>query len=95
MAHAEEAREAPAFRLLEDGKPESGVKITVIPGGIRYRDQLGQTDLTTDAKGEVAVNWTQPGMYWMQASVTDARTSTPEAKERRANYVTTVEVMAQ
>lgn len=89
------AGEAATFRFLLDGKPATGVKVTVIPGGIRYRDQLNQMDLTTDAKGEVAVNWPQPGMYWMQASVTDARTSTPEAKERRTSHVTTVEVMAQ
>lgn len=87
--------EAAQFRFLLDGKPAAGLKVTVIPGGIRYRDQLGQIDLTTDAKGQVAVNWPQPGLYWMQASVTDAKVSNPKAAERRASYVTTLEVLAQ
>lgn len=87
--------EAGQFRFLLDGKPAAGLKVTVIPGGTRYRDQSGQTDLTTDAGGAFTVNWPQPGMYWLQASVTDAKVSTPKATERRASYVTTLEVMAQ
>ncbi len=83
------------FRFLLDGKPAAGVKVVVVPGGVRYRDQLGQLDLTADAKGEVTVNWSHAGMYWLQASVTDTRASTPQATERRASYVATLEVMAQ
>jgi uncharacterized GH25 family protein len=89
------AGEPGRFRFLLDGKPAAGVKVTVIPGGIRYRDQLGQMDLATDDKGEVSVNWPQPGMYWMQASVSDDKTSTPKATQRRSGYAATLEVMAQ
>lgn len=89
------AGEAGRFRFLLDGEPASALKVTVIPGGIRYRDQLGQMDLVTDAKGEVAISWPQPGLYWMQASVNDAKVSNPKATERRASYVTTLEVLAQ
>ena len=34
---------APAsFRLLLDGKPAPDLKVTVVPGGNRYRDKLGE-----------------------------------------------------
>lgn len=89
------AGEPAKFRFLLDGKPAAGVKVTIIPGGIRYRNQLDEMTLTADAGGEIAVNWSHPGFYWLQASVTDARTSMPKATERRSSYVTTLEVMAQ
>src|SRR3546814_17635794 len=64
--------EAGQFRFRLDGKPAAGVKVTVIPGGIRYRNRLNQMDLTADADGLVSINWPEPGMYWMQASIEDA-----------------------
>src|SRR3546814_695873 len=88
------AGEAGQFRFLLDGKPAAGVKVTVIPGGIRYRNRLNQMDLTADADGLVSINWPEPGMYWMQASIEDAAASAPRATQRRAGYVTTLEVMA-
>ena len=33
------------FRFLLDGKPAAGIEVSVIPGGIRYRDQLGEMKL--------------------------------------------------
>ena len=65
--------EAATFQFLLDGKPASGLKVTVIPGGIRYRDALNQIDLKTDANGKVAVNWPQPGMYWLNATLPGER----------------------
>ena len=50
------AGEAATFQFLLDGKPAAGLPVTVIPGGIRYRDQLGQMDLQTGADGKVEVN---------------------------------------
>src|SRR3546814_4107961 len=47
------AGEAATFQFLLDGKPAASQPVTVIPGGIRYRDQLGQIDLTTGADGKV------------------------------------------
>src|SRR3546814_11157477 len=80
--------EAGQFRFLLDGKPAAGVKVTVLPGGIRYRNRLNQMDLTADADGLVSINWPAPGMSWMQASLEDAAARTPRARQRRAGYVT-------
>ncbi|PZQ22064.1 MAG: DUF4198 domain-containing protein [Sphingopyxis macrogoltabida] len=92
------AGEAASFQFLIDGKPAANFPVTVIPGGIRYRDQLGQMDLTTDANGKVDVTWPEPGMYWVNVTTPRAEgegdASGPPALARRASYVTTLEVMA-
>ncbi|MBZ9647049.1 DUF4198 domain-containing protein [Sphingobium sp. 3R8] len=110
--------EAATFQFLLDGKPAAGLKVTVIPGGIRYRDALGQIDLTTDKDGKVAVTWPQPGLYWLNASIGGGREGGPGGPggeggaggagappaprpqapagppQRRAAYITTLEVLA-
>ncbi len=91
------AGEEATFQFLLDGKPAAGLPVTVIPGGIRYRDQLGQIDLKTGTDGKVAVSWPEAGMYWLnvttpQASGADEGALQPIA--RRASYVTTLEVLA-
>jgi uncharacterized GH25 family protein len=65
--------ESATFQFLLDGKPAAGLKVTVIPGGIRYRDALGQMDLVADKDGKVAINWAQPGLYWLNASIGGGR----------------------
>ncbi len=75
--------------------------MTVIPGGIRYRNDLGQMDLKTDAEGKVLINWAEPGLYWVNVTTPRAEgegegppcgmSATPQ---RRASYVTTLEVLA-
>jgi len=82
------------FRLVLDGKPAANLKVTVIPGGNRYRDKLGDMTLNTDADGKFTVTWPNAGMYWMEASVRDGSSSAPNVKQRRANYVATFEVLA-
>jgi uncharacterized GH25 family protein len=94
--------EAATFQFLLDGQPAAGLKVTVIPGGIRYRDSLGQMDLTADQDGKVSVTWPQPGMYWLNASVGGRREGGPGAdadasddpSPRRASYISTLEVLA-
>ena len=92
------AGEVATFQFLLDGKPAAGLPVTVIPGGIRYRDQLGQMDLQTGSDGKVEINWTGPGLYWL--NVTTPRTAreegaaAPAGPQRRASYVTTLEVLA-
>jgi uncharacterized GH25 family protein len=39
------------FKLLLDGKPAPGVKVEIVRGGIRYRNQLGEATVTTDDSG--------------------------------------------
>lgn len=92
------AGETATFQFLLDGKPAAGLPVTVIPGGIRYRDQLGQIDLKTGADGTVAINWPEPGMYWLNVTTPQAEREDgaggPPPLARRASYVTTLEVMA-
>ncbi|MBB5707914.1 DUF4198 domain-containing protein [Sphingopyxis panaciterrulae] len=89
------AGEAATFQFLLDGKPAAGLPVTVIPGGIRYRDQLGQIDLTTGADGKVEITWPEPGMYWLNVTTPRApREEGAAAPQRRASYVTTLEVLA-
>lgn len=107
------AGEAATFQFLLDGKPAAGLKVTAIPGGIRYRDSLGQMDLVTGQDGKVTINWPQPGMYWLNATLGGGREGgeamgAPAAggapaqqsqrpagpPQRRASYVTTLEVLA-
>ena len=76
-----------------DGKPASNVKVTVVPGGGRYRDKLGEMSLTTDADGKISITWPEPGMYWMEAVVRDDKGPVKELKLRRAGYIATLEVL--
>lgn len=69
--------EAASFQFLLDGKPAADLKVTVIPGGIRYRDQLGQMDLKTGADGKVSITWPTPGMYWVNVSTGGERGEGP------------------
>lgn len=92
------AGEAATFQFLFDGKPTAGLPVTVIHGGIRYRDQLGKMDLTTGADGKVEVTWAEPGMYWLNVTTPQVESEegegAPPPLARRASYVTTLEVLA-
>lgn len=85
--------EKATFALQIDGQPAKDVEVTVTPGATRYRDKLGDITVKTDAKGQFSVTWPQPGMYWIEASARDDKTSVPQAKERRLTYAATLEVM--
>lgn len=89
------AGEAAEFIFLLDGKPAADVEISVIPGGNRYRDDLGEITAKTDAEGKVSITWPNAGMYWLEAEMkTDKGVSKP-ATERRASYSATLEVLPQ
>jgi uncharacterized GH25 family protein len=88
------------FRFLLDGKPASGIDVSVIPGGIRYRDQLGEMKRVTDAEGLVGIDWPTPGMYWISARHAEGRgqgqpAGTFEKPLRRTGYSATLEVLPQ
>ncbi|HLU91757.1 MAG TPA: DUF4198 domain-containing protein [Pedomonas sp.] len=87
--------EAATFRFLLDGKPASGLKVVAVPGGTRYRNQPVELTAEADANGEVSLTFPAPGMYWLEAEVSDDKTSLPQASARRAAYVMTFEVMPQ
>lgn len=85
--------ETSRFILHLDGKPLPNVEVSIIRGGVRYRDQVGEMLVRTDGKGKFSVTWPQAGMYWLEASFTDDRTTVPAAGERRVSYALTLEVM--
>lgn len=87
--------EKATFRLLLDGKPASGIKVTAIAGATRYRDAAGELNATTAADGSFSFTWPAAGMYWMSASAEDNKVSVKQATERRLAYTATLEVLPQ
>jgi uncharacterized GH25 family protein len=83
------------FKLLLDGKPAPDVEVEIVRGGIRYRNQLGDVKVKTDKDGVFKYTWPEPGMYWLEASVSDDKAEFKEAKERRASYAVTLEVLPE
>ncbi|HEX5484803.1 MAG TPA: DUF4198 domain-containing protein [Limnobacter sp.] len=62
------AKDTSRFRLFLDGKPAANMKVSVVPGGVRYRGVLNEMLVSTNAGGEFEVTWPQAGMYWLHAS---------------------------
>jgi uncharacterized GH25 family protein len=89
------AGEQATFRLLLDGKPATQQAVEIVAGGTRYRDQQQEMKLTTDDAGQLSVTWPEPGMYWLETSLQDEKTSVKQAKQRRVSYVATFEVLPQ
>jgi uncharacterized GH25 family protein len=89
------AGEAAEFVFLLDGEPAADVEISVVPGGNRYRDELGEINLKTDAQGKVSITWPNAGMYWLEAELKTDKGVTKPATERRASYSATLEVLPQ
>jgi hypothetical protein len=87
------AGEAASFRFLIDGKPAPNLKVTVIPGGKRYRDSEQGMELTTGGDGILKVTWPTAGMYWLEAEAEDTKPSDARASRRRMAYITTLEVL--
>ena len=87
------AGETARFRFLIDGRPASGLKVTVIPGGDRYREESEELDFTADKDGVVAITWPSAGMYWVGAEAEDKSPSEKRAEVRKMNYAVTLEVM--
>lgn len=86
------AGESAMFSFVLDGQPATGLDVEVVPGGIRYRNQLNDMKLKTAADGTVEITWPEPGMYWI--NVTTPRPEGGPAPARNASYVTVVEVLA-
>jgi len=89
------AGEEATFKLVVDGKPAAGLEVEIVRGATRYRNAQDEIKVTTGADGSFKVTWPEAGMYWLDASTTDERTSVPQAKQRRLSYVATLEVLPQ
>ena len=99
------AGEAAKFIFLRDGKPASGLEVTILPGESRYRDNPGEIKVTTAADGSFSVKWPEPGYYWMNATIPlPAEEAAPApapaagapaapARRRGISYTATFEVM--
>ena len=85
--------EKASFTLHVDGQPARDVEVTVTQGSTRYRDKVGEQTLKTDTNGQFSVTWPQAGMYWLEASARDTKTTVARAKERRLSYAATLEVL--
>lgn len=81
------------FRFLLDGKPAAGLKVEVVADGVRYRSAVNEIEVSTGADGSFELRWSQPGLYWLSATVEDTHVEAP-ATERRAVYSATLEVLS-
>ncbi|MCV2358964.1 DUF4198 domain-containing protein [Paucibacter sp. TC2R-5] len=79
------------LRLLLDGQPLPDATVTVLRGGSRYRYKLGELTLKTDAQGELAITWPEPGRYWLGLGHEVAAKGDQQA--RRYRYSATFEVL--
>lgn len=61
------AGESASFQFVISGKPAADLDVSIIPGGIRYRDQLNEIKVKTDKDGKFSVKWPTPGMYYISA----------------------------
>lgn len=81
------------LKFLIDGEPAVGATITVIKDGMKYRDQQQALELESDSNGQVVIELSEPGMYWLEARYEDDQAKAP-ASVRRGTYVVTLEVLA-
>ncbi|MDC7684633.1 DUF4198 domain-containing protein [Asticcacaulis sp. BYS171W] len=56
------------FRVLLDGKPVPNLKVKVTPGGVRFRGELADQTVTSDAEGNIAIDWKISGTYYINTS---------------------------
>ncbi|HTI95813.1 MAG TPA: DUF4198 domain-containing protein [Rudaea sp.] len=85
-----------SLRFTLNGKPAADLTVTVIRGGNRYRDALGEITLKTDRDGKISIRWPDAGMYWIGASTgrpPQGASGTLAAPIVRASYSATLEVL--
>ncbi|MFG6447461.1 DUF4198 domain-containing protein [Roseateles sp. BYS180W] len=94
LSHGDQTR----FRLLLDGQPVADAAVKLVREGNRHRYKLGDLTLKTDAQGEFTVAWSEPGRYWLGATVGErpapgASSGTRQAPLKRASLSATFEVL--
>lgn len=90
------AGDTTVLRFTLNGKPAADLAVTVIRGGNRYRDALGEITLKTDRDGKVSIKWPDAGMYWIGTNTgrpPQGSTGTLEKPLVRASYSATLEVL--
>jgi uncharacterized GH25 family protein len=86
------AGEAAKFRLLADGKPAAGVKVSVVRGDARFAQKAVEMELTAGPDGVVEITWPEAGRYWLEAEATGGASPIPNA-QRSLTYVAVLEVL--
>ncbi|WP_159816838.1 DUF4198 domain-containing protein [Colwellia sp. 20A7] len=84
--------EAAKFKFLFHGEPAAGVKLAIVKGDTRYRNDQNQIDVVTDAKGYVSITWPEAGMYLIEAEYEDDKAKAP-ATMRTGSYGATFAVL--
>lgn len=87
--------ETATFKLLLDGAPAAAKKVSVVRGGMRYRNQQNEIEVTTDASGAFSITWPEAGPYLLSATVMDDKVSAKPATQRRLSYTVALEVLPQ
>lgn len=87
--------ETATFKLLLDGAPAAAQKLSVVRGGMRYRNQQNEIETSTDATGSFSITWTETGPYLLSTSATDDKVSAKPATQRRLSYTASFEVLPQ
>lgn len=86
------AGEAAMLTVLVDGQPAVDLPVRVVAGGGRYRDNVEEMKLSTDARGQVRVTFPAAGLYWISAGQA-RKNPQPPATRGSVSYAATVEVM--
>ncbi len=90
------AGEKASFTLHLNGTPAANAKITLVKGDDRYRNEPGETVITTDAKGAFQVSFSEAGRYWLNATQeTEGGNFEGVPLGRRVSYTTTFEVLPE
>lgn len=88
--------EPATFTLHHDGAPAANVKVTVIKGDDRYRNDVGEITATTDETGKFSITWPKAGRYWLNASAEGGSTEIAGIQaSSRASYTATFEVLPE
>ena len=87
--------ETAKFVVLLDGKPAKDIDVEIVRGAQRYRDNVEELIVKSNAAGEVEVTWPHAGQYWVHMEHSDDKTSVKQAKTRNLSYTATLEVLPQ
>ncbi|NMM40594.1 DUF4198 domain-containing protein [Pseudoalteromonas arctica] len=79
------------FQLLKDGKPAANIELAILKGDTRYRNERNEVKVTTDKNGFFTNIWQQPGLYLIEASISED-SSEKDIDSVRFSLFTTLDV---